>query len=153
MSSTRASPMTRSLCWQESSEPCTSSTRRGGDHLGATSSAMTSPTSSPTTPRGRSLIPPTSMTTSSRTTITRATIRRRPLQGQQQQKFQKIMSQACATLSNFDFSSDNSSSSEVDEKVKCKPCNFTGLCLIGKSSRNISDSDVSDNLSPESPSL
>jgi hypothetical protein len=33
-------------------------------------------------------------------------------------KFQKIMSQACAALSNFDFSSEDSSSSEEDEKIK-----------------------------------
>jgi hypothetical protein len=51
-------------------------------------------------------------------------------------KFQKIMSQACAALSNFDFSSDNSSSSKEDEKVKHKQGDFTGLCLMGKSSRN-----------------
>jgi hypothetical protein len=30
---------------------------------------------------------------------------------------------------------------------------FTGLCLIGKSSRHISDSDVSDDSSPEGLSL
>jgi hypothetical protein len=67
-------------------------------------------------------------------------------------KFQKIMLQPCATLSDFDFSSDDSSSSEEDEKVKRKQGNFTGLCLMGKSLRNISDSDfdVSDDLSPES---
>jgi hypothetical protein len=35
-------------------------------------------------------------------------------------KFQKIMSRACSALSNFDFSSDDSSSSEEDEKVKHK---------------------------------
>jgi hypothetical protein len=35
-------------------------------------------------------------------------------------KFQKIMSQVCAALSDFDFSSDDSSSSEEDEKVKRK---------------------------------
>jgi hypothetical protein len=56
-----------------------------------------------------------------------------------------------------DFSSDDSSSSEEDEKVKRKPGDFTGLCLMGKSSRHISnsdfDSDVSDDLSPESLSL
>jgi hypothetical protein len=70
-------------------------------------------------------------------------------------KFQKIMSRVCAALSDFDFSSDDSSSSEGDEKVKCKQCNFTGLCLMDKSSRNISDSDfdVCDDLSPESLSL
>jgi hypothetical protein len=32
-------------------------------------------------------------------------------------KFQKIMSRACVALSDFDFSSDDSSSSEKDEKV------------------------------------
>jgi hypothetical protein len=70
-------------------------------------------------------------------------------------KFQKIMSQVCAALSDFDFSSDDSSSSEEDEKVKRKQGKFTGLCLMGKSSRNISDSDsdVSDDLSFESLSL
>jgi hypothetical protein len=63
------------------------------------------------------------------------------------------MSRACAVLSDFDFSSDDSSSSEEDEKVKHKQGNFTGLCLMGKSSRNISDSDVSYDLSFESLSL
>jgi hypothetical protein len=58
-------------------------------------------------------------------------------------------------LSDFGFSSDNSSISEEDENVKCKQGDFTGLCLMGKSSRNIfdSDSDISDDLSPESLSL
>jgi hypothetical protein len=67
-------------------------------------------------------------------------------------KFQKIMSQVCAALSNFDFSSEDSSSSEEDEKIKCKKDDFTGLCLIGKSLSNDSDfdSDVSDDLSFES---
>jgi hypothetical protein len=44
-------------------------------------------------------------------------------------------------LSDFDFSSDGSSSSEDDEKVKHKQDYFTGLYLMGKSLRNISDSD------------
>jgi hypothetical protein len=35
-------------------------------------------------------------------------------------KFQKIRSRACAALSDFDFSSDDSSNSEEDEKVKRK---------------------------------
>jgi hypothetical protein len=61
-------------------------------------------------------------------------------------KFQKIISRACAALSNFNFSSEDSSSSEEDEKIKCKKGNFTGMCLIGKSSWNDSDSDVSDDL-------
>jgi hypothetical protein len=34
-------------------------------------------------------------------------------------KFQKIMSWVCAALSDFDFSSEDSSSSEDDEKVNC----------------------------------
>jgi hypothetical protein len=50
-------------------------------------------------------------------------------------KFQKMMTQACAALSDLDFSNDDSSSSEEDEKVKRKPGDFTGLCLMGKSSR------------------
>jgi hypothetical protein len=67
-------------------------------------------------------------------------------------KFQKMMSQACATLNDLNFSSDDSSSSEEDDNVKCKPGDFTDFCLMGKSSRHISDSDsdVSDDLSPES---
>jgi hypothetical protein len=48
-------------------------------------------------------------------------------------KLQKMMSRACATLSNLDFSSGNSSNSEEDEKPKCKTCDFTDLCLMGKS--------------------
>jgi hypothetical protein len=60
-------------------------------------------------------------------------------------------------LSDFDFSSDNSSSLEGDEKVKRKQGDFTGLCLMGKPSRHASDSDsdsdVSDDLSFESLSL
>jgi hypothetical protein len=48
-------------------------------------------------------------------------------------KFQKMMSQACAALSDLDFSSNDSSSSEEDEKVKHKPSDFTDLCLMGKS--------------------
>jgi hypothetical protein len=70
-------------------------------------------------------------------------------------KFQKMMSWACAVLSNLDFSSDDSSSLEVDEKVKSKSGDFIGLCLMGKSSRHIFDSDskVSDDLPPEGVSL
>jgi hypothetical protein len=66
-----------------------------------------------------------------------------------------MISQACATLSDLDFSSDDSSSLEEDEKPKRRTCNFTGLCLMGRSSRHISDSDsdVSDDLSLEGLSL
>jgi hypothetical protein len=53
-------------------------------------------------------------------------------------------------LSDFNFSSEDSTSLEEDEKIKCKKGNFTGLCLMGKSSRNDSNSDVSDDLSFES---
>jgi hypothetical protein len=60
------------------------------------------------------------------------------------------MSRAYAALSNFDFLSEDPSSSEEDEKIKCKKGDFTGMCLMGKSSQNDSDSDVSDDLSFES---
>jgi hypothetical protein len=49
-------------------------------------------------------------------------------------RFQTMMSQACAALSDHDFSSDDSSSSDGDEKPKHKLGDFTGLCLMGKSS-------------------
>jgi hypothetical protein len=66
----------------------------------------------------------------------------------------KIMSWAYAALSDFNFSSEDSLSSEEDEKVnyKKKEGDFTGLCLMakGRSSRNNSifdsDFDVSDDL-------
>jgi hypothetical protein len=66
-----------------------------------------------------------------------------------------MISRAYAALSNLDFCSDDSSSSEEDEKVKRKPGDFTGLCLMGKSLQHISDSDsdVSDDLSLEVISL
>jgi hypothetical protein len=65
------------------------------------------------------------------------------------------MSRVCTALSDFNFSSEDSSSSEEDEKIKCKKGDFTGLCLMGKSSRNDSDSDydISDDLSFESLSF
>jgi hypothetical protein len=52
-------------------------------------------------------------------------------------------------LSDINFSSEDSSSSEENEKVNYKKeDDFTRLCLItkGGSSRNDSDSDVSDDL-------
>jgi hypothetical protein len=64
-----------------------------------------------------------------------------------------MMSRACATLSDLDFSSDDSSSSEEDERPKSKTGDFTGLCLMEKSSRHISDSDVGDDSSLEGLSL
>jgi hypothetical protein len=70
-------------------------------------------------------------------------------------KLKKMMSQVCVALSDLDFSSDDSSSSEEDERPKRKTGDFIGLCLMGKSSRHISNSDssVSDDSSPESLSL
>jgi hypothetical protein len=75
--------------------------------------------------------------------------------GDKKKKFQKMMSRASAALSDLDFSSDESSSSEEDERPKRKIDDFTGLCLMGKSSRHISDSDsdVSDDSSREGLSL
>jgi hypothetical protein len=75
--------------------------------------------------------------------------------GDKKKKFQKMMSRACATLIDLNFSSDDSSSSEEDERPKRKTDDFTVHCLMGKSSWHIfdSDSDVSDDLSPESLSL
>jgi hypothetical protein len=66
-----------------------------------------------------------------------------------------MMSRACAALNDLNFSSDDSSSSEEDEKPKHKADDFTSLCLMGKSSRHISDSDsdVSNDSSPESLSF
>jgi hypothetical protein len=70
-------------------------------------------------------------------------------------KFQKMMSQACTALNGLNFSSDDSSSSEEDERPKCKTADFIGLCLMSKSSRHIFDSysDVSDDSSPKGLSL
>jgi hypothetical protein len=75
--------------------------------------------------------------------------------GDKKKKFQKMMSRACVALSDLDFSSDNSSISEEGERPKRKTGDFTDLCLMGKSSRHISDSDsdVSDDSSPEGLSL
>jgi hypothetical protein len=66
-----------------------------------------------------------------------------------------MMSRVCAALGDLDFSSDESFSFKEDERPKRKTGDFTGLCLMGKSSRHISDSDsdVSDDSSPEGLSL
>jgi hypothetical protein len=47
--------------------------------------------------------------------------------GDKKKKFQKMMSRACAALSDLDFSSDDSSSSEEDERPKRKTGDFIGL--------------------------
>jgi hypothetical protein len=44
-------------------------------------------------------------------------------------------------MSDFDFLSDDSSSLEEDEKVKCKKGDFTGLCLVTKGGSSLSVSD------------
>jgi hypothetical protein len=51
-----------------------------------------------------------------------------------------------ATLSDFDFLSKESSTSEEDEKIKCKKGDFTELHLMtkGGSSQSDPDSDVMD---------
>jgi hypothetical protein len=54
--------------------------------------------------------------------------------GDKKKKFQKMMSRGYAAFSDLDFSRDDSSSSEEDERPKCKTGDFTGLCLMGKSS-------------------
>jgi hypothetical protein len=66
-----------------------------------------------------------------------------------------MMPRACVALSDLDFSSNDSSNSEENERPKRKTDDFTGLCLMGKSSRHISDSDsdVSNDLSFEGLSL
>jgi hypothetical protein len=66
-----------------------------------------------------------------------------------------MMSRACAALSDLNFSNDDSSSSEEDERPKRKTGDFTGLCLMGKSLWHISDSDfdVSDDSSSKGLSL
>jgi hypothetical protein len=69
MRSMRASLTTRLPCWRGSSMFCISSIRRGGDHLGVASSAVTPPTSLSTALRGRSLTPPRSTTTPTGTTL------------------------------------------------------------------------------------
>jgi hypothetical protein len=51
--------------------------------------------------------------------------------GDKKKKFQKMMSRAYATLSDLDFSSDDSSISEEDEKPKCKTGDLTDLSLMG----------------------
>jgi hypothetical protein len=54
--------------------------------------------------------------------------------GNKKKKFQKIMFRVCVALSDLDFSIDDSSGSEEDEKPRCKTADCIGLCLMGKSS-------------------
>jgi hypothetical protein len=93
--------------------PYTSSVSRGGDHLGAALSVATPLTSSPITPRGKSLTRPTSMTMATIMTLANKgdSKKKNRFRDKKKKKFQKIMSRACAALSDFDFSSEDSSSS------------------------------------------
>jgi hypothetical protein len=157
MSSTRAFPMTRLPHWQESFTCCTSSARRG-DHLGVVSSVATPPTSSLIAPKEKKFNSSNKYDYNNRNDYSNKGDHKKKNHfgdKKKKKKFPKIMSRECAALSNFEFLSEDSSSSEEDEKVKCKQGDFTGLCLMGKSSRNASDSDsdVSDDLSFESLSL
>jgi hypothetical protein len=127
--------------------------RKFRDLLGAASSAATPPTSSPTAPRGGTLTPPTSMNYTKRNDYSKGDDKKKYRFGDKKKKFQKMVSRACAALSDLGFSSDDSSSSEEDERHKRKMGDFTDLCLMGKSSRHISDSDVSDDSSPKGLSL
>jgi hypothetical protein len=110
----------------------------------------------PTAPRGRSSTTPTRTNKNdyNKNDYNKNDYKKKNRFGNKKKKnIKKIMSRVCAALSDFDFSSENFSSSEEDEKVeyKKKERDFTGLCLMGKggSSRNNSDSDsnVSDDLS------
>jgi hypothetical protein len=49
-------------------------------------------------------------------------------------KFQKMMSRACVVLNDLNFSSDDSTSSEEDERPKRNIGDFTDLCFISKAS-------------------
>jgi hypothetical protein len=87
------------------------------------------------------------MTTPTRTTNKNDYKKKNHFRDKKKKNIKRIMSQACAALSDFDFSSEDSSSSEEDEKVnyKKKECDFTELCHMtkGGSSQSNSDSDVS----------
>jgi hypothetical protein len=96
ISSTRASPTMRLPCLRGSSELYTGSARRGGDLLGAASSAATPPISSPTAPSGRSLTPPTSTTTITRTTQRQGRGKEEvPLRGQEEEVPEEDVPSVC----------------------------------------------------------
>jgi hypothetical protein len=127
MSSTRTSPKTRLLCWQGSSMPRTSSVKRGADHPGTASSVATPLTSLPIAPRETSSTPPTSMTAPDRTTLAiRATTRRRT---SSKIIIRRRSSRRSCLECDFDFSSENSSSSEEDEKIKSRKATSPGYAL------------------------
>jgi hypothetical protein len=119
MSSMRASPVMRSLCWRVSSVPYTSSARRGGDHLGVASCSATPSTAD--CPKRKKLDSSNKYDYIKQNGYSKGDDKKKHrFEDKKKKKFQKIMSRACAALSDFDFFSDSSSSSDEDEKVKRK---------------------------------
>jgi hypothetical protein len=118
-------------------------------------SAATPPTSSPTAPKRKKFDSSNKYNYNNRNDSSDKGEGKKKYRFGDKKKFQKLMSRACAALNDLDFSSDDSSSSEEDEKAKCKTGDFTGLCLMGKASRHItnSDSEVSDDSSLKGLSL
>jgi hypothetical protein len=115
-------------CRQESSVPCTSSARRsprGCFDCGDTTHFIAD------CPKRKKLDSSSKYDYTNRNDYNKGDNKKKN-HFRDKKKFQKNMSRACAVLSDFDFSSDDSSSSEEDEKVKCKQDDFTGLCLMGK---------------------
>jgi hypothetical protein len=102
-------------------------------------------------PKRKKLKLPTSMTTPTGMTPAMRATTRRGTASETRRSSRRSCLERMLPWANFDFSSDYSSSSEEDEKVKCKKRDFIGLCLMtkGGSSRNVSDSDsdVSEDLS------
>jgi hypothetical protein len=145
---TRASPTTKSPYWWESSVPCISSARRsprGCFKCGDTTHFIAD------YPKRKKLDSSNKYDYTKQNDYSKGDDKKKYRFGDKKKKFQKIISWACAALSDFDFYSDDSFSSEDYEKVKHRQGDFTSLCLMGKSSRNISDSDfdVSDDPSPD----
>jgi hypothetical protein len=124
--------MTRSPCRRESSTLCTCSRRRGGDLLGAASSDTTHFIAD--CPKRKKLDSSNKYDYTKRNTYNKGDDKKKYHFRNKKKKFQRMMSQVCATLSDIDFSSDDSSSSEEDERPNRKIGDFTGLCLMGKSS-------------------
>jgi hypothetical protein len=145
----------RSPCWRESSELCTCSARRGGGLLQAASSDTTHFIAD--YPKRKKFDSSNKYNYNNRNDSSDKGEGKKKYRfgDKKKKKFQKIMSQACAALSDLDFSSHDSSSSVEDERPKRKTGDFTDLCLKGKSSWHISDSDsdVSDDSSLEGLSL
>jgi hypothetical protein len=96
--------MMRSPCWRESF------TRRGGDHRGAPSSAATPPTSSSSTPKRKKLDSSNKYTYNNRNDSSDKGEGKKKYRFGDKKKFQKMMSRACAALSDLNFSSEDSSS-------------------------------------------